>query len=226
MRRPPRSGNSRRIRPATVNNPKKLQIRAYLEGETEEIYLVHWNREYRDVVVDIYPQFGLTPLNLVEQAIKDRTADLRAAKKRRGPAYDEYWCVFDVDQHSGLMDALTLAAHNDIKAALSNPCLELWFLLHHQRQTAYIDRKAVQKLAYAKMGCRKNRMNESVLDVLVGNHDEAMRLAQALDQWHAGNDTKPPDNNPSTNVWELTQTIRQAASLPNTGAPLDQSREQ
>lgn len=220
MRRPPQGKNPRRILAAAASNPKKLQIRAYLEGETEEIYLVHWNRQYRDVVVDIYPQFGLKPMNLVEQAIKDRTSDLRAAKKS-GTAYDEYWCVFDVDQHFGLMEALRLAARNDIRAALSNPCLELWFLLHHQRQTGYIDRTAVQKRAYEKMGCRKNRMNTSVLDVLVTNHDEAMRLALALDEWHAGNNTKPLDNNPSTNVWELTQTIRRAQLLAGAGFPLN-----
>ncbi|MGV7254581.1 RloB family protein [Mycobacterium kansasii] len=197
----------------------------YVEGEkTEQVYFVHWNRQYRDIVVDIYPRYGLTPKEMVQRAIKDWEADIRDAKRQRGPAFDEYWCVFDVDQHPKLRDALTLAAENGIRVALSNPCFELWFLIHFQDQTAYIDRHAAQRGAYEHMGCRKNCMTQSELEKLDEHYGTAAERARKLDAWHSGNGSKPASN-PSTNVWELNETIRLAETITSAGVPLNRPVE-
>ncbi|QRY55077.1 RloB family protein [Mycolicibacterium septicum] len=111
-------------------------MRVYAEGqETEEGYLTHLWRENREhVIVNIAPHVGSTPLKLVSTAAAERRSDLRKAR-RVGPAFDEYWCVFDVDDHP-ITEAVEMAAANDIKVALSSPCLELWFLIHFDKQWA------------------------------------------------------------------------------------------
>ncbi len=45
---------------------------------------------------------------------------------------DEYWAVFDVDQQKahGLSDAVRIAKSRGYRLAGSNPCFELWLLLH------------------------------------------------------------------------------------------------
>ncbi|MCB9390355.1 MAG: RloB domain-containing protein [Acidimicrobiia bacterium] len=34
-----------------------------------------------------------------------------------------------------------------IGVALSNPCFELWVVLHHEDQTAHVDRRSIQQRA-------------------------------------------------------------------------------
>jgi hypothetical protein len=50
---------------------------------------------------------------------------------------DEVWCVFDVDEHPKLAEARDQANANGIQLAVSNPCFELWLLLHFQEHRAH-----------------------------------------------------------------------------------------
>ncbi|GAC86274.1 hypothetical protein GP2_070_00010, partial [Gordonia paraffinivorans NBRC 108238] len=96
------SGRGRKA--AGNKNGKKYQIRVFAEGQkTEEQYLVHWSRAHREhVILTVAPHVGSTPSTIVDAAISERQRDLRDQKRSRGNAYDEYWCVFDVDEHPNL----------------------------------------------------------------------------------------------------------------------------
>jgi len=63
--------------------------------------------------------------------------------------------VFDVGEHPKLPEALDLARRHEIAVAISNPCIELWFLLHFERQMAFIGRWDAQRRAEATLGCSK-----------------------------------------------------------------------
>jgi len=56
---------------------------------------------------------------------------------------DGVWCVFDVDENTDqiLKDTHEHAETKNIKIALSNPCFELWFLLHYKRVLSQISRE-------------------------------------------------------------------------------------
>ncbi|TQS12736.1 RloB family protein, partial [Microbispora hainanensis] len=62
------------------------------------------------------------------------------AEARAWQSFDEYWCVFDVDEHHSLARAIELASLNSINIAVSNPC---------------IDRYEAQDSAKALLGCDK-----------------------------------------------------------------------
>jgi hypothetical protein len=55
---------------------------------------------------------------------------------------DERWLVLDVDHAlqgghvASFMEAMKKARDNGVRVALSNPCFELWLLLHHQPEAA------------------------------------------------------------------------------------------
>lgn len=190
-------------------NAKRRQLIIFAEGEeTEPLYFTHWFRLYRDrVIVKIAPhQHTTTPMELVQRAIKQRDQDLREAKRRRGDAYDEYWCTFDVDVHPRLDEALRLAASNDILIALSNPSIELWLVLHFRNQTAYLDSDKAFEMAKGFLGCGK-MPTQSALDELVSRYDVAKDRAQQLDKKHE-DDGSPPASNPSSGVWRLVDVIR------------------
>ncbi len=116
--------------------------------------------------------------------------------------------MFDRDEHPNFAKAIDLADRHGINLAISNPCLELWFILHSEDQTAYLERHAAQRRAEDLLGCSKV-LTDSALGALAERYDEARRRAVKLDEKHAG-DGSPPGDNPSSGVWRLIDLIRNA----------------
>ncbi len=187
--------------------PPRRRILVVCEGrETEPGYLRAFQREARNarVHLEIADETGV-PRTVVEQAIRlRREADDDARRQRdENLRYDEVWSVFDVDDHPHLDQAKKLADRESIAVAVSNPCFELWALLHFEDQRAHIDRKKLRaKLQRHQPGYDKSldfrRMHPG--------YDEAVRRAQALEMEaeHHG----APGRNPTTGVFRLTESIR------------------
>ncbi len=184
----------------------RRELLVFTEGQvTEETYLTYWHRRFRGQVnVEIH-EFHGTPLALVTRAVSAKADNERAERKGRGRAHDEVWCVFDVDEHPSLREAIELADAADIKLAISNPCVELWFLLHFANQTAYIERHAAQTQAKSHLNCGKE-LDKSALGLLATNFPTARSRAIALDAKHEGDGTQAPGN-PSSGVWGIVEAI-------------------
>lgn len=179
----------------------------FSEGEvTEEVYLLHWWRKNREEVSVEIDEFHGPPLPLVERAVHAKTKGEREEKRGRGDAHDEIWCVFDVDEHPHLDRALQLARENGIKIAVSSPCIELWFQLHFQEQTAYIERGDAQRAVRDNLYPGK-APPKPVLEELDEGYELAKERAQALDKKHLGDETPAPGN-PSSGVWRIVDSIR------------------
>jgi hypothetical protein len=118
------------------------------EGEvTEPSYFNAVRRAERGIIdLEIVP--GGVPKTVVERAVQLRNRAEQEAKRRGDEylRYDYVWCVFDVDEHPFVPEAKQQAHDNRIDLAVSNPCFELWFLLHFQDQTAHIERARLQSL--------------------------------------------------------------------------------
>jgi hypothetical protein len=209
-----------RLTGRTVRDTRKhFQIHINAEGEkTEETYLTYWNRQHRGVRVVIAVHASTTPMALVADALKKMRADKRRSK-REGKAFDEYWCVFDNDDDPSALAALRLASENGIKVAFSSPCFELWLLLHFRAQTAWIHRQDAGRLAYERIGCgEKSRFTQRHVGSLDGQYPVAMERAEALHVQHAKNDIRPPWN-PCSNMFELTETIKNGHCIEGAGVP-------
>ena len=96
-----------------------------------------------------------TPLTIVRHAVAEREKWLKDERRGRGTGYDSYWCVIDVDEHPDLAEALQVAQRHEINLAVSNPCIELWFVLHLEDQFAYIHRYEVQRRSAELFGFNK-----------------------------------------------------------------------
>ncbi len=119
---------------------------------------------------------------------------------------------FDVEENRYLHQAIAKARPKGVKIALSNPCFEIWLVLHIREQTAFIDRHKVQKQARdlgLMEGKKAKRVKEEALDTLMKNVEVARKRAKDLDKMHRLNGSKP-GSNPSTGMWRLVDTIRQA----------------
>ncbi|NNC30642.1 RloB family protein [Longimicrobium terrae] len=157
------------------------------------------------VRLDIHSSSG-NPLGLVERAIELRDESVRDARRAddENLAYDQAWCVVDVDEHPRLDEARALAARSRIELAVSNPCFELWLLLHFADQTGHLScSAAVTALRRHLSGYDKHlRFGD-----LANGYEDAVRRARALDK----NQEKhgAAGGNPSTGVHGLMECIRQ-----------------
>jgi hypothetical protein len=200
----PRRGGEPRRRVSRTAGRRSLLV--FTEGlKTEPIYLNHWHRVYREQVIVTIDGFHGAPLQLVQKTAERRSTDLREQRRGRGDAYSDYWCVFDIDEHPHVEQALELAEESGINVASSNPCIELWFLLHFQDQHAVIDRGTAQRRARDLLGFDKVPTPDG-LAKLQGLYEEARRRAQHLDKKHEL-DGSPSGSNPSSGVWCLIDKI-------------------
>ena len=208
----PRKGRGTLERRVGSREPKKRVI-VVCEGEkTEPDYLRQLSRLTRTALVhlEIVDSTHTAPKQLVEVACEEVKILAKEAKRTRDKAArnDEVWCVFDVDQHPLIPEALQQAEANGVHVALSNPCIELWFLLHFADCTSYLERDAARRKLTAELG----QYNKGAFDLspFLDRFQEARDRAVRLDTKHHGDETTFPDNNPSSNVWQLVETMQAA----------------
>lgn len=137
------------------------------------------------------------PLALIRHA--------RARVDRHAGAYDEVWCVFDVDQFERdggrVSAAIQVARELKISLAISQPCFEFWLLLHHdQCQMPFTNCTQVAvRLRQSVPGYDKRQLRFADF---IGFIDGAIKRAKSLDptaQDHL--------RNPSTSMWRLVERI-------------------
>jgi RloB-like protein len=108
--------------PSERSDVNRAQLLVFVEGlRTEVQYINFWYRMNRaQVLVDIDERHG-TPMTLVNAALDAKRAEQREERRNRGKAHDEYWCVFDRDEHPQFDEAVKLARENGIGIAMSTP---------------------------------------------------------------------------------------------------------
>jgi hypothetical protein len=178
------------------------------EGRRTEVeYFAKWAAEVRDrVTVDFDPFHG-SPMSLVERAAALVEQRQRAIRRGRGDAsFDEIWCVFDRDEHPFVDDALALAQRHQIGIAFSNPCFELWLVLHANDVRRHTERHAMQAMS-ADLGFTVGKgLHPDAWQKLRSTWEIAAQHSLALEGMHKGNDS-PQGSNPSTSVAQIVQSL-------------------
>jgi hypothetical protein len=88
------------------------------------------------------------PRSIIERVIEERKEMKSNQAWTEG---DSAWAVFDGDEHieqspDNWRSAIDLATKQKIKLAITNPCFELWYLIHFQDYFAQITRDRVINL--------------------------------------------------------------------------------
>lgn len=162
----------------------------------------------RPVQVCIGPRHG-EPVTLVKDAIAHRDRAPQSPQDRC-TAYDEVWCVMDVEAprpHPGIGEALELARNEGVSVALTNPCFELWILLHFSDITAYRTSKEAQRLLEAHDECRYSTVRKHLrYEPLASRYADARERARRLRE-RAGS-ADPLRENPWVNVDDLVDVLK------------------
>jgi hypothetical protein len=104
--------------------------------------------------------------------------------------------MYDLDV-DGMLEHLQKISNAEL--LVSNPCIELWFLLHYQEQKLEISSdKCVQKYQKVSKEYKKGALSEEEKKVLAENRELAIKRAKKL----------APYQNPSTTIFKLLEELK------------------
>jgi RloB-like protein len=202
-RRGSRSRSLRR-RPA-FRNPK-VKITAVCEGKLTEPQYIHAMARHCGalVAIELVVEKGAgVPLSVVDRAIEI----WRSRSKDSFERNDQVWVVFDRDEHPKFIEAIAKAESVGISVAYSNPCFELWLVLHYQDHDRPVGRDDIQKTLRTLMpGYDPNRSKQALFHEICDASERAEARAELMERRR--DEERNAKGNPSTSVFKLTREIR------------------
>jgi hypothetical protein len=171
----------------------KVTEREYIEGLKK--------REQINLAQIIVAKETGTPKTLVEQAKKYK----KSIEQDEYGKNDEIWCVFDRDEHPFISETKQQARDNGLKTAMSNPCFELWLLLHFKYHSSHISREV------AVRQCKKHMPDyeKHISPAIFAHVNTAIQHAQRLSKWQQSRNNS--GENPSTDVHVLVERLRNSS---------------
>lgn len=120
-------------------------------------------------------------------------------------------CFIDVDFKKGrekeLRAAIKLARQNNVSLYLSNPCFEVWYLLHFRYSTKpYCSNdEAIRDLNSYISDYSKSK---DVFELIVGNSKQAIENSKKLEDYHLSNGTIDRIKKiPYTDVYKIVEIL-------------------
>ncbi len=187
----------------------KSKIVIYSEGEkTERDYFDAMRKAFHSVLVDIEIIKGVgVPLTIATEIVQAAKSARLRDRRQSYSSNDEFWAVFDRDEHPNIPEAISRCNNANVRVAFSNPCFELWLILHFQDYDRPDHRYDVQRF-FETICSDYNRSKRKTTDCrkLMARVEQAEERAER--QFHRRKDEGDPLNPPFTTVYELTRRIR------------------
>ncbi|NPA44707.1 MAG: RloB domain-containing protein [Chlorobi bacterium] len=176
-----------RRRPAPKGKRMKPTFFVFCEGKTEELYVKFLKSKYR-IPIEIDTQVAKNGINA--NYIK------QYKKQKFTHKNDKTFLFYDIDAPKMLEK---LQAIDNTVLLYSNPCIELWFLLHLKEQKANIScNDCYKELKKRIKTYKKTYFSEELKDQLSVKYQKAANRAKKLSHF----------SNPSTNVWLLIEELK------------------
>lgn len=162
---------------------------------------------------------GRNPAALLSRAIDLRDEDKREARRNndRENVYRGVWVVTDTDDFTAeLVDLIAVAASEGIDLIISNPCFELFMVLHDRDYAKHCETAQIQAVA-KKIDMLTGGNGKSIIfDKILGNFEQAEVYSHGLRRRHERDGKSFPNDNPSTSVDLIVRTLIESAikSLP------------
>lgn len=172
--------------------PRKMKrvFLVFCEGETEENYIDFLRRQYKSPI-KIVPKTEGNQIS--QQIISKQQKELKLSQHEQITTF----LMYDLDVASVKEK---LKSCNAIWLC-SDPCIELWFLLHCKEQTAYISTNNCNSTLCKSHPDWKNYkkpiINDAQQQFLWNNKEIAIKRAKALNE----------NTNPSSSIYKLLESI-------------------
>ena len=193
----------------------KRRFLLYCEGKnTEPAYFEAIKRACAStlIAVEVTPGVGV-PYTIAERAVQRARAEglIRGSRRSKDSfeENDQVWAVFDRDEHPRFDETIALCDRYGVLVGRSNPCFELWLILHERDHDRYEDRDEMQAiLERLRPEYDKDSGKTPDCGELVSRVQDAERRADVL--LRRRRESGAPYGNPSTTVGHLTREIREA----------------
>ncbi len=192
-------------------DPKRRFV-LFCEGaNTEPAYFAAVKRACSSALIEVQTIGGVgVPMTVAQAAVKEAKSLKRG--RRSGNSFEEsdrVCAIFDRDAHPRFEEAVALCESAGILVGRSDPCFELWLVLHERDYDQSCDRHRVQR-ELTRLCPDYDRHGAKTLDcdALVNKVEKAERRAAA--QLRNREREGASYGNPSTTVGRLTGAIRDA----------------
>ena len=176
-------------RKARISKGKQMKPNFFVfcEGETEMAYVKFLRSLYR-APIQVIPKKGKS--NISEDFIeKSKNEYVRTEQ-------DKVFLMYDLDV-DGMLEQLQKIPNAEL--LVSNPCMELWFLLHYQDQKLEISSdRCIKKLQKFSNEYKKGILSEEEKTFLAEKKDLAIERAKNMIGYQ----------NPSSTVYKLLEKLK------------------
>lgn len=203
-------GKSPQLKRSKPTLDPKQRFILFCEGKNTEVaYFKAIDRACSSTLISVETHGGEgVPRTIAEKAVR-YVKSLRRRQRNSYEERDQVWAVFDRDDHPHFNEAVAYCESNKVGVGRSNPCIELWLILHERDFDRYEDRHAMQKILaelrpeYDPDGAKTPDCDDLVKRVAVAERRSEAQLRRRLEEDN-------PHGNPSTTVGQLTREIREA----------------
>ena len=159
----------------------------FCEGETEMAYVKFLRSLYR-APIQVIPKKGKS--NISEDFI------VKSKNEYVQTDQDKVFLMYDLDV-DGMLEQLQKIPNAEL--LVSNPCVELWFLLHYQEQKTEISSdKCIKKLQKFSNEYKKGTLSEEEKTFLAEKKDLAIERAKNMIGYQ----------NPSSTIYKLLEKLK------------------
>ncbi len=188
---------TRKFRKLKRNAPKippKPRLTFVCEGKNSEPNYLRALKEKIDIEWALF-SFVVVPAAGVPSSIVKRVLEEKRQNEVKDSfaEKDQYWALYDRDEHPCYYKAGIICRDNNIHIAASNPCIELWFILHETDYDKVVDRKKLQK-ACEKICNFSSKSKDTDFNKLVESYELATKRAE--DKYAARESEKDKQLNP------------------------------
>ncbi len=195
----------------------KRRFFIFCEGEkTEPTYFAAVKATYANALIDVNTIPGVGVPKTIAAAAAELARSLGLSPRSRKPQNsfeedDEVWAVFDRDQHPDFDTAIDRCRGADVHVGRSNPCFEVWLILHETDYDKPDDGKAVQtylaklRPEYDKRGAKIPDCTDLVTRAQIAEDRAELQLIRRAEEG-------APYGRPSTTAGHLTRAIRDAVA--------------
>jgi hypothetical protein len=166
----------------------------FCEGESEEAYILYLRNKYR-LPVEMVPKTTRNKINvrIIRESIKS------SPKHKK----DQIFLMYDIDVEGFLHKLQGIQRQLRSEILVSNPCFELWYILHYASHTAEITTEnCVRKLESLCPSYKKGDLPSRLKEKLEEKTHVAIKHSKKL----------APYNNPSTNIYNFIEMLEQIKS--------------
>lgn len=173
---PARSRSFSRKRP-TRSIKRKFYI--FCEGKrTEPDYFLEIEKKYGNSKIEFDVVGGIGVPSTITKKAKEKKLCIKKSKNSFEKK-DQVWSLFDRDEFSCYWDSIQDCKLADIGVGYSNPCFELWLILHKKDYDKPSNRHVVQKEAESCLpGYDRHKRKTTNCSELMSNIDVAIKRSE------------------------------------------------